>query len=119
MCDCTEKYIKFPKWSWVLYDGSECPGISPPDAEMNGDKYMDLQFICFHHYENTSSYYLHKQILPEHGKICPSRMNLEIVDKRRVKTRNIIVLESCSIMAFHSDYYIPATKKMAFHLPHV
>ena len=60
ICDCPDKYIKFPKWSCVLNCYSECPGIFFPGEEMNCDKNVDLPFIKFHHYENLISWYFQK-----------------------------------------------------------
>ena len=90
---------------------SECPSVFGTDAEMNCDEYVDLEFNCFHHYENISYYYLHKHLLPENGKTCPSCMNLVNSDKGKVTTRKILVLKSCSIMYFHSGYYTLEVEK--------
>ena len=119
MCDFLDKDIKFPRFSCLLNCCSECPGLFVPDAEINGDKYVDLQFIRFNHYENISSCSLHKQLLPDHGKTCPFCTNTENVEKEKVTTWKILVLSSCSILDFHSEYYIPEIKILAFHLPHV
>ena len=80
---------------------------------------MNLPFIPFYHCVNISSFYLHKQLLPEHGKTCPQFMNIENVDKEKVTTRKLLDLESCRILDFHSEYYIPKIEKLAFRLPHV
>ena len=58
---------------------------------------------------------MHKYLFPEHGKSCPSCMNIE----GKVTTRKSLVLKSCRILDFHSEYYIPAIGKLDFHLPHV
>ena len=107
MCDCPDKDIKFPKWSCVLNYCSECTDVFVPDAEMNFDEDVDLPFIYFCFYQNIISCPLHKNILPEHGKTCPSCMNLEIFDKVKVTTRKILVLKSCNNVDFNSEYYIP------------
>ena len=54
---------------------------------INDEEDMDLPLISSHHYENISFCYFHKQILPEHGKTCPSCTNLENFDKGKVTTR--------------------------------
>ena len=41
---------------------SEYPGVSVTGAEIHVDEYVDLTFICFHRYKNTSSRYLHKKL---------------------------------------------------------
>ena len=46
-------------------------------------------------------------------------MNIENVKKVKVTTWKSLVLKSCSILDFHSEYYIPENKQLAFHLPHV
>ena len=79
MCDFSDKYTKLKNWSCVLNCCSGCPGVFVTDIEMNGDKYLDLPFICFHHYENINSCSFHKKILPEHGKTFPSFTNIENV----------------------------------------
>ena len=53
MCDCPDKDIKFPNWSCVIIVCSKCPGVFFPDAEINVDEDMDLQYV--HRYVNTSS----------------------------------------------------------------
>ena len=80
---------------------SECPGAFVPDAEINGDKNVDLPFAHFYHYENISSFYLHKHIFPDHGKTCPMCMNLENVEKGKVTTWKSFVLKLYSILDFH------------------
>ena len=104
MCDFLEKYIKFPKWSCVLKFFSEHPGVFVPDAEMNDEDDAYILFIRLHRYKNTSYCSLHKQLLPEHIKTCPSCTNIENLDKRKVTTWKILVLKSCSILDFHSEY---------------
>ena len=98
---------------------SERPGVFVTDAVMNNEKYVDPPFINFHHCKNISSCSFHKQLLPEHGKTCPSFMNIEHFDKGKVTKRKIIALKSFSIGDFHSEYYIPEIEKLVFHLPHV
>ena len=93
----TDKYIKFLKCSCVLNCCSECPGVFLRDAEIIGDKDMDLPLIIFNHYENITSFNFHKQILPKHGKTCILCINIENFDKGNVTTRKSIVLKSCSI----------------------
>ena len=46
-------------------------------------------------------------------------MNIENFEKVKVTTRKILVLKSCSIVDFHSEYYTPAIQKLSFHLPNV
>ena len=45
-------------------------------------------------------------------------MNIEIFDKGKVTTHKSLVLKSCSIMDFHSEYYIPVIEKrfLIFHM---
>ena len=104
MCDCPEKYIKFTKWSCVLMFCSEFPGLFVNGAEMNGDKDMDLPFICVHEYKKISSCTLHKHILTDNGKTYPPSMNIEHFEKGNIKTRNILLLESFRTLDFYSDY---------------
>ena len=75
MYDLTDKDINVQKCSCVLNCFCECPGVFVTNEEMNGEKYVDLPFIHFHHYENISSWSFHKQLLPEHSKTCTSCMN--------------------------------------------
>ena len=86
---------------------------------MNGEKYVDLPFIHLNHYENASSCSLNKHILPEHGKTCTLWINTENFKNGKVATRENIVLKSCSILDFHSEYYVPEIEKLDYHLPHV
>ena len=104
MCDFLEKDIKFPKWSCVLNFCSERPGVFVPDTEMNDEDDAHIILILFHHYNNTISCYLHKQLLPEHVKTFPSCMNIENVEKGKVATRIILVLKSYSILYLHLEY---------------
>ena len=83
---------------------SECPGVFVPDAETNDENDANLPLIKFHHYKNTSSCYLNKQLFPKNGKTRPSFMNIEKVKKGKFITRKILVLKSCSIWDFHSEY---------------
>ena len=77
-----------------------------PDEEMNDEDNFNLTSIRFHHYENISSCYLHKQILPENGKPCTSCMDIRNVNKVKDTTYKILSLKSCRILDFHSEYYI-------------
>ena len=103
LCDFLEKYIKFPNWSCVLNCYSERPGVFS-GAEVTDEDDAYILFILFHQYKNISSFYLHKQLLPDHGKKYPSFMNIEIVEKGKVTTQKNIVLKSCSILGFCSEY---------------
>ena len=49
----------------------------------------------------------------------PLCINMEIFDKGKFTTQNILVLKPCIILDFNSDYYIPEIGKLAFNLPHV
>ena len=66
--------------------------------------------ISFSSLKNLISCSLHKNISPEHGKICPSFINMENYWKGKVTTQKSLVLKSCIILDFHSEYS---------HLPHV
>ena len=79
----------------------------------------DFRFFCFHCYNNIISCYLHKNLFPENLKTCTSWMNMENFEERKVTTWKIIVLKSCSILDFCSEYYITEIEKLDFHLPHV
>ena len=57
--------------------------------------------------------------MPENVKTCPSCMNIENIEIGKVTTQKSLVLKSCIILDFHSEYYIPAIGKLAFYLPHV
>ena len=80
---------------------------------------MYLTSIIFCQWENTSSCYLHKHLLPKNGKQCPLFTSLEYVEKGKVTTRKILVLKYCSDLDFHSEYYIPAIIMLTFNLLHV
>ena len=116
LCETLLKIYQVENLSWVLNCCSECPSIFVPDAEINDEDDAYLPFIWFHHYRNIISCSLHKQILPEHGKICPLCINIENVDKVKVTTWKSLVLISCSILEFHSEYYITAIENLAFFL---
>ena len=62
---------------------------------------------------------MHKHILPDYVKPCPSCMNIENLKKGKVTTRKSLLLKSCMILDFYSEYYIPEIEKLAFHLPRV
>ena len=83
---------------------SEFTSVFVTDAEMNDEDDMHLTFILFHHNKNISSCYFHKQLFPEHEKMGPSCMNIKNVEKGRVTTRKKLVLKSCSILDFWSEY---------------
>ena len=51
----TTNISKFSKWSCVLNCCSEFPGVFVTNSEINGDGYLDLPFIHFHHFENVRS----------------------------------------------------------------
>ena len=80
------KISNLPKWSCVLNCLSEYTGIYVPDAEINNNKVMDLPFICFCHYENVGSFYLHMQLLTEHVNNSPICTNIENTKKGKVHT---------------------------------
>ena len=107
ICVTFLKNINFPKWSCVLNCFSKCPGVFVTDAKMDNEDDADLPFIRFYHYENISSCSLHKQPFSDNGKTCTSCMNIENFEKGKVTTRKSLVLESCSILDFHSEYYTP------------
>ena len=46
-------------------------------------------------------------------------MNIENYKKGKFTTQKILVIVSCSILDFCSEYYIQEIEKLAFHLPHV
>ena len=75
--------------------------------------------VFFHHYKNIISCSLHKQLLPDNVKTCPLWMNLESSEKIKVTTHKSLVVKPYIILDFHSEYYIPKTDILAFHLPHV
>ena len=58
-------------WSCVLNVCSECSSVFFPDTEMTVDEDMELLFILLNKYENISSFYFHKHLIPEHCKTCP------------------------------------------------
>ena len=62
---------------------------------------------------------MQKQIFPDHEKTRPPYMNIENFVKGKVTTKKSVVLKSCRILDFHSEYYIPEIEKLDFHLPHV
>ena len=62
---------------------------------------------------------MHKQLLHDQGKICPSCMNPENPEIGKFTTRKMIVLKVFRILDFHSEYYIPEIEKLDFHLQHV
>ena len=97
----------------------ECPDVFVTDAEINCEGDVNLPLFRFHHYKSIISCSLHKNILPEHGKICPSFINMENYWKGKVTTQKSLLLKSCIILDFHSEYYIPEIEKLASHLPHV
>ena len=102
MCDFPENISNLPMWSCVLKKFSECLCLFVTDAEMNCEEYLIITFIIFHHHEIINYRSFYKQLFPEHGKICPSFMNIEKYEKGKVTTMKIIVLKSCSILDFHS-----------------
>ena len=72
---------------------SECPGVFVPDSEINDEDDADLPLIQFHHYVNIGHFSLHKELLPEHGKKCPSLINIENSEKGKVTTGKSFVLK--------------------------
>ena len=76
---------------------------------------MKLPF--FYHYENVRSCSFHKQLLTQHGKICPSFINLENYEEVNFTTQNILTIKPYSFLDFHSEYYIPEIEELIFHLP--
>ena len=76
MCDCPDKDIRLKKCSCVLNWCSEFTSVFISGAEMNSDEGVDLTFINCHNYNSISSYYFHKQILPNHGKTYQLSTNL-------------------------------------------
>ena len=81
---------------------------------MNGDKDVDIPFVCFYYYENISSCYLHKHLLPELGKTCPLCVKLEKIGKGKVTTQKNIVLKSGSILDLCPEYFKPAIENCIF-----
>ena len=79
---------------------------------------MNIPFILFHHYENTISCYFHKHIFPDHVKYVLHAWIWKIPRNEGLQHKKI-VLKSCSIWDFHSEYNIPEIENFAFHLPHV
>ena len=61
---------------------------------------------------------MHTYVLHEHVKTCPSCMNVENFDKGKLTTQKILALKLCSILDFHSEYYIPDIVNLSFRLPH-
>ena len=46
-------------------------------------------------------------------------MNIENINKGKFITHKSLVMKSCIILDFNSEYYIPEIEKLAFHLTHV
>ena len=88
--------------SCVLNCCSGFPGVFVTDSEIYDEDDVNIPFIRFHHYKNIRYFSLRKQIFPDHGKTCPSCMNLENFEKGNVTTRKLLVLKSCSILDFYS-----------------
>ena len=87
------------------------------DAEMNGDKDVDLTFISFHHYKNTCSYYLHKPIPPEHGETHTSCMNIDNVDKEGLQHGKALYLHHAEFWIFIQNIKFHQLKNWIFNLP--
>ena len=86
---------------------------------MKSDQDLDPPFIHFNGYKNINFCFSQKKILAKYGKTCPLCANLKTYEKGKITTLKSIVLKSCSIMDFYSEYYIFAIKKLSFQLPHV
>ena len=69
---------------------NESTGVFFTDARINYDKDVELLFICFNQYKRIRSCYFNKQIFPEHGKICPLCMNLEIFRKEMLQHGKVL-----------------------------
>ena len=106
MCDCPDKDIKLKIGQVFWKKISDCPGVYIPDADINDDEDMELPFICFHRYESFSSCYLNQNFLPDNSKTYTSCTNIENEEKGKVIIKKNLVLKSCRILDFHSDYYI-------------
>ena len=85
MCDFPDKAIKFSDLSCVLNCCSECSGIFVTNTEMNGDGYMVSTLLCFYHFENISFCSLHKNLLPDRGKLCPFTRAYIFLRKERLQ----------------------------------
>ena len=99
---------------------AEFPHINLPDQETNKKHEETTLSIRFQIYFIIGRFTTNGRITLKDKKICYMYKQESSPDEStKVYTRKELVMTETTISGFHTSFYIPATQKLAFHLPHV
>ena len=104
----------------VLRCCADCPCINITYQETTKKHGETTPSIMFHIYHIIGHFTSHGRLSLKDKKICYMCEQESSPDKcTKIYTRKKLVMTETTISDFHTSFYIPAIKKLAFHLPHV
>ena len=107
-------------WKCLLWCCYECPCINLPDQETDHHNSDTTPSIRFHVYHIIARCTPHGRIPLKDKKMCYICKQESSPDKStKIYTIKELVMMETTTSVFHTCFYIPATQKLAFHLPHV
>ena len=120
ICTYTQSDHSLPHCKCVLVCYSDCPYINLPDQETDNHYSETTPSIRYHIYHIIGSCTAYGIIILKYNKICYMCKQESSPDKsENIYTRKELVMMETKISEFHTSFYIPATQKLSFLLPHV
>ena len=120
MSPCTYENHGIPQCKCVLCCFEKCPSIFLPIKESNKGTTNMCTTIRFHVYCNVLSCTVHRKSPYHEQKTWSLWSTVASSDSTaKVYTLKELVLLLASITEFHEKNYIPAIKRLVFHLPYV
>ena len=108
------------QWKYVLSFCSNFPRIDLPVQELDMTHSNTSPEIRFHISHLIAHCTVHGRRLMDENKFCRlCLIFLDSVPPAKLYTRKDLVIMKKYIADFHTSFYIPEIKKLAFHFPHV
>ena len=109
-----------PHWKCLLICRAKCPSINLPDQERDNQYPYTSPSIRFHFYHLIARCTKHGRLTLTDKKICRKcQKDTTSRQSTKIYTRKQLVMMETTISNFHTSFYIPEIKKLAFHIPHV
>ena len=120
MCAYSQSDHVLPHWKCVLKCCAKCPKIHLP-AQETYYQYPDTSpSIIFQIYHLNARCTKHVSItLTYRGNCRKCQQDTAWGQSTKINTIKELVMMDTTISNFHTSFYIPAIKKLAFHIPHV
>ena len=120
MCTYTHSGNAIPHWKCVLRCCANFPCINLPDQETTKKHDETTPSIRFQIYHIIGRCTAHGRTPLKDKKICYMCKQESLPDlSTHIYTRKEPIMTETTISDFHTSFYIPAIKKLAFQLPHV